>query len=90
MLSEFVTLEVVLEIRGSKPTPIDHGSFYRTAVFSEFFVGPTLALSRGDRDLIGADGSSACWAALQIGGWPPRLECQNPIISICLGVALTR
>ena len=34
MLSEFVTLEVVLEIRWSKPTPIDHGSFYRAIVFS--------------------------------------------------------
>ena len=27
VLSEFVTLEVVLEIRWSKPTPVDHGSF---------------------------------------------------------------
>ena len=29
MLSEFVPLEVVLEIRWSKPTPIDHGSSCR-------------------------------------------------------------
>jgi len=34
MLSEFVTLEVILEIRWSKPTPIDHGSFFRAVVFS--------------------------------------------------------
>ena len=32
MLSEFVTLEVILEIRGSKPTPVDHGSLYRALV----------------------------------------------------------
>ena len=31
---KFVTLEVILEIRWSKPTPIDHGSFYRAVVFS--------------------------------------------------------
>ena len=34
MLSELVALEVVLEIRWSKPTPVDHGSFYRAIVFS--------------------------------------------------------
>ena len=29
MLSEFIPLEVVLEIRRGKPMPVDHGSFYR-------------------------------------------------------------
>ena len=29
MLSKFVPLEVILEIRWSKPMPIDHGLFYR-------------------------------------------------------------
>ena len=32
MLSEFIPLEVVLEIRRGKPTPIDHGSFYRATL----------------------------------------------------------
>ena len=34
MLSEFVPLEVILEIRWSKPMPIDHGSSYRAVPFS--------------------------------------------------------
>ena len=34
MFSEFVPLEVILEIRRSKPMPIDHGSFYRGATRS--------------------------------------------------------
>ena len=29
VLSKFVPLEVILEIRWSKPMPIDHGLFYR-------------------------------------------------------------
>jgi len=41
MLSEFVPLEIVLEIRWSKPMPIDHGSSYRATTFSGFAVGPT-------------------------------------------------
>ena len=44
MLSEFVPLEVILEIRWSKPTPIDHGSFYRAVVFS----GNSLSAQRPD------------------------------------------
>ena len=32
MLSEFVPLEVILEIRRRKPMPIDHGSFYRATL----------------------------------------------------------
>ena len=42
MLSEFVTLEVILEIRWSKPTPIAHGSFYPQLWFLKFVVGPTI------------------------------------------------
>ena len=46
MLSEFVPLEVILEIRWSKPMPIDHGSSYRAATFPGFAVGPTSGISR--------------------------------------------
>lgn len=35
--SEFVLLEVVLEIRWSEATPIDHGSFYQAVVFSDLW-----------------------------------------------------
>lgn len=31
VFSEFVPLEVILEVRRSKAMPIDHGSFYRGA-----------------------------------------------------------
>ena len=41
VLSKFVPLEVILEIRRSKPMPIDHGLFYRGAEFPGFDVGPT-------------------------------------------------
>ena len=41
MLSELVALEVVLEIRWSKPTPVDHGSFYRAVVFSGIRCRPS-------------------------------------------------
>ena len=34
IFSKFVPLEVILEIRWSKPMPIDHGSFYRGAILS--------------------------------------------------------
>ena len=34
VLSKFVPLEVILEIRWSKPMPIDHGLFYRVAKLS--------------------------------------------------------
>ena len=44
MLSEFVPLEVILEIRWSKPMPIDHGSSYRAVPFSGIRVGPTSPL----------------------------------------------
>ena len=36
MLSEFVALEVILEIRWSKPPPIDHGSFHPQLCFPKF------------------------------------------------------
>jgi hypothetical protein len=42
MLSEFVPLEVILEIRWSKPTPIDHGSSYRAVTFSRIRCRPNL------------------------------------------------
>ena len=29
VFSQFIALKVVLEIRRSKPMPIDHGTFYR-------------------------------------------------------------
>ncbi len=45
MLSEFVTLEVILEIRWSKPTPIDHDSFYPQLCFPKSLVGPTNKVS---------------------------------------------
>jgi hypothetical protein len=49
MLSELVTLEVILEIRWSKPTPIDHGSFYLAVVFSGIRCRPyqRLRFNRG-------------------------------------------
>ena len=34
MFSKFVRLEVILEIRWSKPMPVNHGSFYRAAKLS--------------------------------------------------------
>jgi len=34
VFSEFVPLEVILEIRWSKPMPVNHGSFYRGAKLS--------------------------------------------------------
>ena len=42
MLSEFVPLEVILEIRGSKPMPIDHGSSYRAVAFSGIRCRPNV------------------------------------------------
>ena len=42
MLSELVTLEVILEIRRSKPTPIDHGSLYRAGVLSGIRCRPNV------------------------------------------------
>ena len=47
VLSEFIPIEVVLEIRWSEPMPIDHASFYRALVFPSFVVGPTSGFSRG-------------------------------------------
>jgi hypothetical protein len=44
MLSEFVPLEVVIEIRWSKPMPIDHGSSYRAATFSRIPCRPNVRL----------------------------------------------
>ena len=49
VLSEFVPIEVVLEIRWSKPMPIDHASFYRALRCFRFVVGPTLRMSRAPR-----------------------------------------
>jgi hypothetical protein len=47
MLSEFVPIEVILEIRWSKPTPIDHGSSYRAVTFSRIRCRPNyLSTSR--------------------------------------------
>jgi hypothetical protein len=43
MLGEFVPLEIVLEIRWTKPMPVDHGSFYRAVACFGFVVGPTIA-----------------------------------------------
>ena len=43
MLSEFVPLEVILEIRWSKPIPIDHGSSYRAVMFSRIRCRPNVA-----------------------------------------------
>jgi len=42
MLSEFVPIEVILEIRWSKPTPIDHGSSYRAVAFSRIRCRPNV------------------------------------------------
>jgi hypothetical protein len=42
MLGEFVPLEIVLEIRWTKPMPVDHGSFYRAVACFGFVVGPTI------------------------------------------------
>jgi hypothetical protein len=41
MAGEFVPIEVVLEIRWTKPMPIDHGSFYRAVACFGFVVGRT-------------------------------------------------
>ena len=42
MSSEFIVLEVILEIRRSKSAPVDHGSFYPATVrFSRVVAGPT-------------------------------------------------
>ena len=41
MLSEFIPLEVIFEIRRSKPMPIDHDSLSRDFAFSGFVIGPT-------------------------------------------------
>lgn len=69
MLSEFVALEVILKIRWSKPTPIDHGSSYRAVTAFEIRYRPNgLALTRGAADdpieqadsFRGAVGCSAC------------------------------
>ena len=32
MLSKFIPLEVILEVRRGEPMPIDHGSFYRASL----------------------------------------------------------
>jgi hypothetical protein len=52
MLSEFVPLEVILEIRWSKPMPIDHGSSYRAVPFSGIRCrpnGPQLSCGQPER-----------------------------------------
>jgi len=40
VLSEFVPIEVVLEIRWSKPMPVDHVSSYRGRTFSKLRCRP--------------------------------------------------
>lgn len=45
MLSEFVPLEIIFEIRWSKPMPIDHGSSYRAVTFSRIRCRPNVAAS---------------------------------------------
>ena len=42
MLSELVPLEVILEIRWSKPMPIDHGSSYRAVPCSGIRCRPNV------------------------------------------------
>jgi hypothetical protein len=49
MLCELVPLEVVLEIRRSKPTPIDHGSSYRGVTFLRIGCRPNVCRSPAAR-----------------------------------------
>ena len=51
MLSEFVPLEVILEIRWSKPMPVDHGLSYRAVTSSGIrFAFKMLPEQRGPID----------------------------------------
>ena len=60
VLRELVLLEVVLEIGGSKPMPIDHGSFYRAPAISKILCRPNAPVQRRR----GAPSAAArCWAA---------------------------
>jgi len=44
MLSEFVALEVVLEIRRRKPMPIDHGLSFRAVAYFEIRCRPNVSV----------------------------------------------
>ncbi len=68
--SEFVTFEVILEIRWSKPTPIDHGSFYRAVVFSGIRCRP----NGGHQPQRLTEGSSRCRLHAELG----RLFVRQP------------
>ena len=61
MLCEFVPLEVVLEIRWSKPMPVDHGSSYRAVPFSrDSLSAQRFGLTRGAPSSMAPSGPVRC------------------------------